>query len=78
MRRLAEDRPKLETEVQEFDPDPWVVGLPNGEALDLRTGERRAASHHDLITRTLSVAPEGQCQRWLDYLEQTHPGDPEL
>ena len=78
VRGLAEDRPELKIKVQEFDPDPWVVGLPNGEALDLRTGERRAASHHDLITRTLSVAPEGQCQRWLDYLEQTHPGDPEL
>ncbi|MGO9127902.1 MAG: phage/plasmid primase, P4 family [Terriglobales bacterium] len=75
---FAEAWPNLRTTAGEFDPDPWVVGLPNGEALDLRTGERRAACPHDLITRALPVAPEGTCQRWLDYLEQTHPRDPEL
>jgi len=75
---FAEAWPYLRITAGEFDPDPWIVGLPNGEALDLRTGERRAACPHDLITRALPVAPEGTCQRWLDYLEQTHPRDPEL
>jgi putative DNA primase/helicase len=62
----------------EFDPDPMLLGLPDGEVLDLRTGERRAASPDDLITRALPVAPKGTCPRWLKYLQEAHPNDEQL
>jgi len=75
---FAEARPELGITATEFDPDPMLLGLPDGEALDLRTGERRKATPHDLLTRALPVAPEGSCERWLQYLEETHPNDPEL
>ncbi len=75
---FAEARPELGITAGEFDPDPMVLGLPDGEVLDLRTGKRRAAAPNDLLTRALPVAPEGRCERWLKYLEETHPNDPEL
>jgi P4 family phage/plasmid primase-like protien len=78
VRGLAEDRPQLKIKVQDFDPDPMLLGLPDGDALDLRTGERRAATPYDLQTRVLPVAPKGTCPRWLQYLREAHPNDEEL
>ncbi len=75
---FAISRPELGITAGEFDPDPWLLGLPKGNVLDLHTGEPREASPYDLITRTLSVVPEGKCERWLEYLKQTHPNDPEV
>lgn len=75
---FAEARPELGITANEFDPDSMLLGLPDEEVLDLRTGERRKATPHDLLTRALPVAPEGCCERWLQYLEETHPGDPEV
>ncbi len=75
---FAEAKPQLSITVGQFDPDPMLLGLPDGEVLELRTGKRRAATPSDLITRALPVAPEGRCERWLQYLEQAHPNDPEL
>jgi len=75
---FAEARPELGITASEFDPDPMLLGLPDGEVLDLKTGERRAATPNDLLTRALPVAPQGTCPRWLKYLEQAHPNDPEL
>jgi putative DNA primase/helicase len=75
---FAEARPELGITASEFDPDPMLLGLPDGEVLDLKTGERRAGTPGDLLTRALPVAPKGTCPRWLQYLEQAHPNDPEL
>lgn len=75
---FAEARPELGITASEFDPDPMLLGLPDGEVLDLRTGDRRAAIPDDLITRALPVAPKGTCPRWLEYLNQAHPNDEEL
>jgi putative DNA primase/helicase len=75
---FAEAHPQLGVTVSQFDPDPMLLGLPDGEVLDLRTGERRAATPDDLITRALPVAPKGSCPRWLEYLRQAHPNDEEL
>jgi len=75
---FAEAKPQLTITVGDFDPDPMLLGLPGGEVLELRTGLRRAATPSDLISRTLPIAPEGRCERWLQYLEQAHPNDLEL
>lgn len=75
---FAEARPELGITAGEFDPDPMLLGLPDGEVLELKTGERRAAKPEDLITRALPVAPNGTCQRWLKYLQEAHPNDEQL
>jgi putative DNA primase/helicase len=76
---FAEARPELGITASEFDPDPMLLGLPDGEVLDLRNGERRKATPEDLITRALPVAPEKEIlPRWLQYLQEAHPNDLEL
>jgi putative DNA primase/helicase len=75
---LAQARPPLGILADEFDPDPMLLGLPDGLALDLRSGEVRTARKEDLITHILPVVPDGCCERWEQYLEETHPNDPEL
>jgi putative DNA primase/helicase len=81
--RLSKDRPEFRATANQFDPDPWMLGLPGGRVLDLRTGEERETRPSDRLTRALPVAPsklppQESCPRWLQYLEQTHPGDLEL
>ena len=81
--RLAKDRPEFRAKASDFDHDSWLVGLPEGLALDLTTGEVRAARPDDLLTRALPAIPsddepEKSCPRWLQYLEETHPGDRDL
>lgn len=80
---LAKDRPEFRAEARQFDPNPWLLGLPGGLALDLSTGEVRGACPNDLLTRRLPVTPsdeplEKSCPRWLRYLEEAHPGDRDL
>jgi hypothetical protein len=75
---FAEAKSQLAITVGQFDPNPMLLGLPDGEVLELRTGRSRAATPNDLITRSLPIAPKGRCERWLQYLEQAHPNDPEL
>jgi len=81
--RLAKDRPEFRALAQDFDPDPWLLGLPGGLVLDLQTGEIRGAQPSDLLMRALPVAPSDKdqkaaCPRWLQYLDEVHPNDPEL
>ena len=39
-----------------WDCDPWLLGTPEG-TVDLRTGQLRAASQNDFISKCTSVAP---------------------
>ncbi len=75
---FIEANTRLHAQAGDFDPDSWLLGLPNGELLNLKTGERRSATRADLITRQMPVPPAGKCERWLRYLEETHPDDPEV
>ncbi|HEX4424183.1 MAG TPA: phage/plasmid primase, P4 family [Terriglobales bacterium] len=82
---FCEDRPGFKSLARDFDRDPWVLGLPGGLKLDLRTGETCAATPADMLTRCLPVAPspagsnyQEVCPRWMRYLEETHPNNPEV
>jgi putative DNA primase/helicase len=70
---LAKGRPELAIRREAFDPDAWLLGLPEGRALDLRTGETRNAVPNDLITKALTVGPGGECPEWMKYLETALP-----
>jgi putative DNA primase/helicase len=61
----------------EFDADPWVLNTPAG-AYDLRTGEPIADVKSQLCTKRTRVAPEGECPRWLQFLDECTAKDPEL
>lgn len=64
----------------DFDRDPMLLGLPNGECLDLCDGSIRKATREDLISKVMpcAPAPEGaKCERWESFQYETHD-DPDV
>ena len=63
--------PAFAVDSDRWDADPHLAGLPNGRALDLRTGEIINAGD-TFITRQLPVLPErGGPIAWLNFLDET-------
>jgi putative DNA primase/helicase len=62
-----------------WDPDPYLLGTPDG-TVDLRTGKLRPASQSDCITKLASVGPSEKvdCPIWLAFLNQATRDDKEL
>jgi putative DNA primase/helicase len=62
---------------EQWDADPWLLNTPKG-IVDLRTGRLeplRSSAYCSMIT---PVGPEGDCPRWLRFLERVTAGDAEL
>ena len=78
MIRLAVSEPNMAVTERELDRDPYLVGLQNG-VFDVRTGQLSKNTPEHLITRYCSAAYQGheQCPRWLRFLSQVFPDDPE-
>ena len=55
--RILEGLPGIETHAVDWDSDPALVGLPNGEILNLATGERLAPQLENRIRRRLGAMP---------------------
>ena len=68
---------QLRVEWQEWDRDPNIAGLPNGEVLDLTTGRTRAGKADDYITRTLGTNydPDAKSPRFDKAMEEWLPND---
>ncbi|MEU7468923.1 phage/plasmid primase, P4 family [Streptomyces sp. NPDC044984] len=64
---------------QEWDANPDVLACANG-VVDLRTGKLSEGRPEDLITRSVGIEydPNATCPRWLRFLSEVFPGDPEL
>lgn len=62
-----------------WDRDPFLLGTPGG-TVDLRTGVLREPDQTDHITKVTAVAPADaiDCQRWLQFLEETFGGKAEM
>jgi putative DNA primase/helicase len=60
-----------------WDRDPWLLGTPGG-TVDLRTGELRAPSREDYITKQTAITPAEPgtpCPLWHQFLDQITCGD---
>jgi P4 family phage/plasmid primase-like protien len=67
--------PSLLVSETDFDRDPMLLGLPNGQCLDLRDGSTRKTTREDLISKVMpcAPAPEGaKCDRWEEFQKETH------
>ena len=75
---LLQDEPGISVDVTELDKDPDLLGVANG-ALDLWTGQLRAAGREDLITRAAATLydPDATAPQWERFLEAVQP-DPEF
>ena len=77
--KIAMNLPPIAIAGGDWDPNPWVLGTPNG-VVDLRTGRRRKGKPEDLITLSVGVEhdPTAKCPRWRRFLREIFPGDPGL
>jgi P4 family phage/plasmid primase-like protien len=62
----------------QFDKDQWLLNVLNG-TVDLKTGELREHRREDLMTKLCPVEfnPSAECPRWLLFLDEIFPGQPE-
>jgi putative DNA primase/helicase len=74
---LARCDGKIVATVDQWDADPWLLNTPGG-TYDLRTGGRRDHDPGDYITKTTTIAPEGDCPMWKEHLRYVLGGDSEL
>jgi putative DNA primase/helicase len=74
---LARADRRLAATVDQWDADPWFLNTPEG-IVDLTTGESRPALPEDYMTKMTAVAPGGDCQRFLLFLDEVTGGDTTL
>jgi putative DNA primase/helicase len=69
MINLAKSESGIAIHPDDLDCDPWLLTVTNG-TIDLRTGELRAHSPRELITKLAPVAydPAAACPNWLEFL----------
>jgi putative DNA primase/helicase len=62
----------------DLDADPWLLNVVNG-TIDLRTGDLRAHSRADCISKLAPVSfdPDAKCPRWMQFLEQVFEPHPD-
>lgn len=76
---LSNEDPLL-ADMKDFDADPHLLGVANG-AVDLHTGEFRAARPTDMLRRTCDVAWEGidtPCPTWEKFVQEIVGEDAEV
>lgn len=73
---LAQSEPVLSTTPEEWNTDPWLIGVENG-VLDLRSGQLRPGTTGDLISHhsPIPYVPTAQCPLWLSSLWEICRGD---
>lgn len=71
--------PDFAATVDDMDAQLHLLSFANG-TVDLRTGILHPHSPADMLTQIAPVAyvPNATCPRWLRFVEEVFPGDPEL
>ncbi|WP_157839968.1 DNA primase family protein [Streptomyces megasporus] len=71
--------PQLRATVDDLDTHRHLLTFRNG-TVDLRTGELKPHDPADMLTQCALVdyVPDAECPRWLRFVEEIFPGDPEL
>lgn len=78
IRDIALSDRRIAATVNQWDTDPWLMGVPNG-VVDLRTGKHATARPEDYITKRALVAPEpGEMPIWCQFLDTVTAGDADL
>jgi putative DNA primase/helicase len=78
VRDIAQSDPRIAATVDQWDTDPWLLGVPGG-MVDLRTGALKPADPMAYITKRTAVAPmPGPAPIWQQFLETVTEGNEEL
>ena len=75
--RIIRSDPKHAANIEEWDPDPWLLNTPEG-VIELKTGLLRPHQRIDRMTKITTASPRGECPQWLAFLAQVTGGDAEL
>jgi putative DNA primase/helicase len=73
---VASTHPSIVHDVNEFDKDPYLLGVKNG-IVDLRTGELTEPDPDLLMTKRneINYIPDAPCPRWLKFLNEVFDGN---
>lgn len=65
---------------EQFDQNPYLLGVPGNSVVDLRTGQLREMQRTDYITKRTRVRPDPNCEpkRFLKFMDEITDGDTEL
>ncbi len=76
---LARSRVPIADSGEDWDPNPMLLGAPNG-VVDLRTGDLRAGRRDDRVSLVAGVPydPGAVCSRWLQFLFEIFDGKEDL
>ena len=79
MLKLARSEHPLNDSGENWDHNPWLLGVANG-VLDLRTGKLRNGKQEDQITMHTNVLfdPNAKSELWLKFLKDIFDGNQEL
>lgn len=78
VRDIAFSDRRIAATVDQWDRDPWLLGVPGG-VVDLRVGQTHAARPEDYITKRTGVAPAaGDCPHFMALLSHVSNGDDSL
>jgi putative DNA primase/helicase len=77
--KIARSERLLATSGDEWDSDPWLLGVGNG-VVNLRNGKLRDGQRSDLLTMHTDVVfdPRAACSRWVRFLDDIFGADREL
>lgn len=75
--KLATNSPLIAATENEFDRDPFLLGIPGGKVVDLRTGKTRKTVAEDFISRSTAVEPSDtdDCPRFDKFLREVTIGN---
>ena len=74
---LASDDQRVATVPEQWDSNRDVF-VGGNVSVNLKTGERYPPRREDCCTKAAAVAPGGDCNLWLEFLERVTAGDGEL
>ncbi len=83
--RFAQADPAFAVQAEQWDPNPWLLGTPDG-TVNLKTGELKPAQQSDFVTKLATAGPipleefdpDQHCPRWLDFLRHATGQDEEV
>ena len=77
---LLKGQPSVEVHTHELDANPMLLGLKNGQCMDLKTGMVFDMEPHHLVTKTVGCEydPFAQCPQWETFLLVVFQGDQDL
>jgi P4 family phage/plasmid primase-like protien len=78
VRSQIQHQPGIFLQADQFDKNPFLLGAPSGQVIDLKTGSTRPARPEDYISKSVVCLPGGDCPQWLRFMEDITGGDSDL